>query len=80
MHPPKLLTLDTAKIITERKTRAWSQAHLAHVARVSVRTIQNIESGKLAMPTTVRRIARAFGVEPRLLLATTPTAHDGEAA
>lgn len=44
-----------------RENRCWTQADLAGEARVSVRTIVYIESGKPCRMETKRRICEALG-------------------
>ena len=53
-----------------RKERGLSQEKLARLANVSNNTIINIERGENHNPTTatVKKIARALGVEPKDLM------------
>lgn len=48
----------------ERRTRNWSQEHLAELAGVSIDAIKFIEQGRRKNPRieTVEKIARAFGM------------------
>lgn len=48
----------------------WTQGRLAEEAGVSPTTVSGIESGRIARPHfgTVRKLARALGVDPRELL------------
>lgn len=49
-----------------RETKAWTQEHLAEVARVSVRTVQRAEEGSLSAET-LKAIAAAFDVPVEVL-------------
>lgn len=52
-----------------REQRALSQRELAAQARLSVTTVNRIETGQSKpMPRTVRKLAGALGVEPQELL------------
>ncbi len=52
-----------------RETRALSLRELANEAGVGHNTIYRIEHGQgNVLPRTVRRLARALGVEPRELM------------
>ena len=56
-----------------RESRALSQRDLAALAKLSVTTINRIESGqRKPMPRTVRKLAEALGVTPEELLAEQP--------
>jgi len=56
-----------------RELRALSQRELAARARLSVTTVNRIETGqRKPMPRTVRRLAEALGVTPEELLAEQP--------
>jgi len=56
-----------------RELRALSQRDLAALAKLSVTTINRIESGqRKPMPRTVRKLAEALGVTPEELLAEQP--------
>jgi len=54
------------RIAVLREEQALTQADLAEVARISPSTLSQIESGRVPRPHvgTVRKIARALGVEP----------------
>jgi transcriptional regulator with XRE-family HTH domain len=54
------------QIATLREEQALTQAELAEAARISPSTLSQIESGRVPGPHvgTVRKIARALGVEP----------------
>ena len=55
------------QIATLREERALTQVELAERARISPSTLSLIESGKVPRPHvgTIRKIARALGVEPQ---------------
>ena len=56
-----------------RELRALSQRYLAALAKLSVTTVNRIESGqRKPMPRTVRKLAEALGVTPGELLAEQP--------
>jgi len=57
------------RIATLREERALTQAELAEKAGISPSTLSLIESGKVPKPHvgTIRKIARALGIEPREL-------------
>jgi len=56
-----------------RELRALSQRDLAVLAKLSVTTINRIESGqRKPMPRTVRKLAEALGVTPEELLTEQP--------
>ncbi len=56
-----------------RELRALSQRELAARAKLSVTTVNRIETGqRKPMPRTVRKLAEALGVTPEELLAEQP--------
>ena len=56
-----------------RQLQALSQRDLAALAKLSVTTINRIETGqRKPMPKTVRKLAEALGVTPQELLAEQP--------
>lgn len=57
-----------------RLEQALSQAALAQEAGVSEYTILRMEQGKPAHPSTIRKVARALGVEPKVLVTCGPPA------
>ena len=63
---------DTAgrKLVIIRERRMWTQARLADEAGVSPTTVSGIESGKISRPHfgTLRKLARALGVDPEGLI------------
>jgi len=57
-----------ANIRRLRELQALSQRDLAALAKVSVTTVNRIETGqRRPMPRTVRKLAEALGVTPREL-------------
>ena len=59
-----------ANIRRLRELHALSQRDLAALAKLSVTTINRIETGqRKPMPRTVRKLAEALGVTPEELLA-----------
>jgi transcriptional regulator with XRE-family HTH domain len=59
-----------SRIVEFREERMWTQGRLAEEAGVSPTTVSGIESGRISRPHfgTVKKLARALGVEPRELL------------
>ncbi len=56
-----------------RELRALSQRELAALAKLSVTTVNRIETGqRKPMPRTVRKLAEALGVTPEELLTEQP--------
>jgi len=60
------------KIKALRETRAWSQAHLAEAASLSLRTVQRVEAEGTASAETRLAIAAALGVSVDELNAAPP--------
>src|ERR671933_1678627 len=62
-----------------REDRMWTQARLAEEAGVSPTTVSGIENGRISRPHfgTLKKLARALGVDPRELLS--PRGSDGQA-
>jgi len=58
-------------LVKIRERRMWTQARLAGEAGVSPTTVSGIESGRIGRPHfgTLRKLARALGVEPEELVA-----------
>jgi transcriptional regulator with XRE-family HTH domain len=58
-------------LVEIRERRMWTQARLAGEAGVSPTTVSGIESGRIGRPHfgTLRKLARALGVEPEELVA-----------
>ena len=50
-----------------RESRAWTQAHLADAAGVSLRTIQRLETIHSCSPETLLALAAAFEIDVRSL-------------
>jgi transcriptional regulator with XRE-family HTH domain len=59
-----------SRVVEFREVRMWTQGRLAEEAGISPTTVSGIESGRISRPHfgTVRKLARALGVEPRELL------------
>ncbi len=59
-----------SRVIEIREERMWTQGRLAEEAGVSPTTVSGIESGRISRPHfgTVKKLARALGVDPRELL------------
>ncbi len=61
--------VDGAKLKELRENRAFSVRDLAQEAGISTDTITALEKGRRkAWPRNVRKLARALGVEPRVLM------------
>ncbi len=54
------LRINAEKIRSQRKSRAWSQEHLAEVAGLGRRTIQRIEQGEAASFESAQAVAAAL--------------------
>ena len=59
-----------SRLVVIREHRMWTQGRLAEEAGVSPTTVSGIESGRISRPHfgTVKKLARALGVEPQELL------------
>lgn len=69
------------RLRTLRLEQAWTQEDLARESDVSVGTIARLETGvRSAYPSTVKKLARALRVEPRVLVNCGPAGTPGEAA
>lgn len=55
------------RIRSLREARAWTQAHLAEAAGVSLRTVQRLESVHSCSPETLLALAAALDVDVRTL-------------
>lgn len=54
-----------ARVRAARKRRKWSQQDLADAAGVSLRTVQNMESGEVkTQPANLAAILAATGIDP----------------
>lgn len=62
------MKVNTKKILNERKSRAWSQQHLADVSTLSLRTIQRVEKEGTGSPETVKALAACFELDANELL------------
>lgn len=62
------MKVNTKKILNERKSRAWSQQHLADVSALSLRTIQRVEKEGTGSPETVKALAACFELDANELL------------
>jgi transcriptional regulator with XRE-family HTH domain len=62
-------------LVAIRARRMWTQARLAEEAGVSPTTVSGIESGRISRPHfgTLRKLARALGVEPEDLISPSPS-------
>ncbi len=67
------MRIDSSLIKSERKSRAWSQEHLAQVTGLGLRTIQRVESNNTASPTSVTAICTALDLDVTELLVSEPT-------
>jgi len=57
------MKLNSQKIISERKNKAWSQQHLADASVVSLRTIQRVENNGTGSLETVKALASCFELD-----------------
>jgi transcriptional regulator with XRE-family HTH domain len=65
----RTIRVDTERLRRLRRERALSQRDLARAAAVGLDAVNRIETGRRdALPSTLRRLARALGVEPRELM------------
>src|SRR5829696_1821410 len=61
---------DVPQLKLVRESQGWSQRTLAANSGVAQRTISQLERGeRKAMPSTVRKLADALGVDPPVLMA-----------
>src|SRR5215203_340398 len=60
------------RLVAIRERRMWTQGRLAEEAGVSPTTVSGIESGRISRPQfgTIKKLARALGVDQRELLST----------
>jgi transcriptional regulator with XRE-family HTH domain len=58
------------RLLNARRLRMWTQGRLAKEAGLSPTTVSGIETGRIARPHfgTLRKLAQALDVEPRVLL------------
>jgi transcriptional regulator with XRE-family HTH domain len=67
--PPKDMEVDVQKLKDLREDRVLSQRELAHMANLAYGTVWRIENGfPEARTSTIRKLAKALGVEPRELV------------
>ena len=63
------IRVDTEGLRRLRRERALSQRALARAAGVGLDAVNRIEKGRRdALPSTLRKLAEALGVEPRELM------------
>jgi len=64
------MEVDVQRLRELRRDRALSMRELADMAGIAHNTIYRIESGhqKEALPRTIRYLAAALGVEPKVLM------------
>ena len=70
------MKVNTKKILNERKSRAWSQQHLADVCALSLRTIQRVEKEGAGSPETVKALAACFELDANELVVREETKKD----
>lgn len=68
------------RLLRMRRLKMWTQGRLAKEAGVSPTTVSGIESGRISNPHfgTVRKLARALGVDPRGLLSSDERSEEPE--
>jgi transcriptional regulator with XRE-family HTH domain len=66
-------------LVIIRERRMWTQVRLAEEAGVSPTTVSGIESGRISRPHfgTLRKLARALGVEPEELFSEAESEESG---
>jgi transcriptional regulator with XRE-family HTH domain len=64
------MEVSNTKLRRLRQERAWSIRELSERAGVSTETIYSLEHGRRewAWPRTIRKLADALGVEPKVLM------------
>ncbi|GLK86312.1 helix-turn-helix domain-containing protein [Ancylobacter defluvii] len=60
--------INRSRLRSERLKRGWSQDQLAAVSGVSVRTVQRLEGGKAATPTSLAALAIAMSLPEAALV------------
>jgi len=68
------MKINAEKVITERKSRAWSQQHLADACGVSMRTIQRVENNGSGSLETIKALASCFELDVSKLFGVVPDA------
>lgn len=61
------MKINTNKVIEKRKSKAWSQQHLAQVSGLSLRTIQRVEKNGSGSLETVKSLASCFELDVQTL-------------
>jgi transcriptional regulator with XRE-family HTH domain len=67
------------KVRALREERAWTQAHLADAAELSLRTVQRLEAAHACSPETLLAVAAVLEIDVRLLQAEVPARWRGPA-
>jgi transcriptional regulator with XRE-family HTH domain len=57
------MKINSEKVISERKKKAWSQQHLADASVVSLRTIQRVENNGTGSLETIKALASCFELD-----------------
>jgi transcriptional regulator with XRE-family HTH domain len=67
------------RLVLIRERRMWTQVRLAEEAGISPTTVSGIESGRISRPHfgTLRKLARALGVEPEELVSSSVPPEEG---
>jgi len=68
MENNSTVKIDVDFFISERKSKIWSQQHLADVAGVSLRTIQRIEKTGVTSAESLKAISSAYEKQPSFFL------------
>ena len=61
------MKINASKVSNERKSKAWSQQHLADVSALSLRTIQRVENEGTGSLETVKALAACFELDVNAL-------------
>lgn len=72
------MRLDKIKLKQLRESKAWSQAHLAEISGISLRTIQRIEKSGIASPESVKSLCATFDIQIRDLIQGSETGKNTE--
>ena len=62
------MKLDLDVLLNARKNKAWTQAHLAEVCGLSIRTIQRIENSGTASHDSIQALASVFNIPTEQLI------------
>jgi transcriptional regulator with XRE-family HTH domain len=66
---PGTIKVDTERLRQLRRERALSQRALSRISGVGLDTVNKVENGlRDTLPTTLRKLADALGVEPKDLM------------